>query len=80
MNLTDILHELSVGKVKIVDAKYLSNLEDKVEKLQKDNDKMMMTFYSARAARQIMDELREILDCPVGYDIVEAAKRLKHTK
>ncbi|MHA2280122.1 MAG: hypothetical protein ACXAC5_04500 [Promethearchaeota archaeon] len=71
------LRELQQGKLEVVDAKYLLKLEEEVKKLRKDNDKMMMTFYSASAARAIMDEMREILDCPVGHDIVEAVKKLK---
>ena len=36
-----------------------------------------MTFYSARAARDIMDEIREIINCPPGNSITEAIKKLK---
>lgn len=75
--LINILSQLQNGKIKVVDTEYLFKLENKIEVLQKENDKMMMTFYGARAANQIMNELREILECPVGYDIIEAAKKLK---
>ena len=71
------LRELRQGKLEIVDANYLLKLKEKIKELQKDNDKMMMTFHSAKAARIIMDEMREILGCPVGYDIVAAVRKLK---
>jgi hypothetical protein len=75
-----LLRDLLERKVRVVDANYLLKLEAKVKKLQEDNDKMMMTFYSARAARTIMDEIREILDCPVGHDIIDAVKKLRNNE
>lgn len=75
--MAHFLRELQQGKLEVVDANYLSELEDKVKSLQEDNDKMMMTFHSANAARVIMDEMREILDCSIGYDIMDAIKKLK---
>lgn len=73
----NLLVELKQGKLEIIERSQLEKLNKDINRLQKDNDRMMMTFYSARACRTIMDEIREIIDCPVGYSITDAIKELK---
>ena len=37
----------------------------------------METIYSAKEACSIQDEIREIINCPRGYSIIDAVKQLK---
>jgi len=81
LNIKKIIHflrELQQENIKVVDANYLLELENNIDQLRKDNAKMMETFYSANASRSIMEEIREIIDCPVGNDIVSAIRSLKN--
>ncbi len=58
----------------------LNSLRSKIEKLEKENERLMTTHYSAEAARKIHDEIRKIINCPVGNNIVDAVKELKDKK
>lgn len=63
--------------IKIVKSVDIKKLEDKVIELEKENDRLMMTYYSGRAAHLIQDEIREIINCPRGESIIDAVKELK---
>lgn len=68
---------LGLAIIKVSD---LNSLKSKIEKLEKDNERLMMTHYSAEAARTIHDEIRKIINCPSGNNIIEAIKKLKGEK
>ena len=77
MKLLNNILSLFEDKTTIVELDYLRELEEKAARLEKDNERMMMTFYSAKAAREIMDEIREILNAPPPVNITEVVKQLK---
>jgi Icc-related predicted phosphoesterase len=78
VNFIYFLRDLLKGRVRVVDVKHLSKLKEKCEKLQKENDEIMVELYSTQATERVMNEIREILNCPAGCDIVEAIRRLKN--
>lgn len=61
---------------KVYKTDYVNQLENRIKELESKIDKLMMTHYSATAARSIQDEIREIIDCPLGHSIIDAVKEL----
>jgi len=55
----------------------IERLEQQLRELKEKNEYLMMTHYSARAAREIQDEIREIINCSKGNNIIDAIKQLK---
>jgi len=60
-----------------IKADKLKQLEERLQELEKKNEYLMMTHYSSKAAREIMDEIREVINCPRGNNITDAIKKLK---
>ena len=62
---------------KLVKVSKIEQLERQVRELKEKHEYLMMTHYSARAAREIQDEIREIINCSKGNNIIDAIKQLK---